>query len=41
MIRRIFEVNAPIQYTDDGTPFLLPQMMRALASGTIDRPSQG
>jgi iron complex transport system ATP-binding protein len=37
-IRRIFEVDAPIQYTDNGTPFLLPQTMRA--GGTTGRPSR-
>jgi iron complex transport system ATP-binding protein len=37
-IRRIFEVDAPIQYTDNGTPFLLPQTMRPLAGGTTGRP---
>jgi iron complex transport system ATP-binding protein len=40
LIRRIFEVDATIQYTDDGTPFLLPQTMRPLAAGAIDRPSR-
>jgi iron complex transport system ATP-binding protein len=38
IIRRIFEVDATIQYTDDGTPFLLPQTMRPLAADAIDRP---
>jgi iron complex transport system ATP-binding protein len=39
IIRRIFEIDAPIQYTDTGTPFLLPQTMRPLAGGSIGRPS--
>jgi iron complex transport system ATP-binding protein len=28
VIRRIFEIEATIQYTEDGIPFLLPQTMR-------------
>jgi iron complex transport system ATP-binding protein len=34
-IRRIFEVETTIRYTDDGVPFLLPQTMRrpAMADG--------
>jgi iron complex transport system ATP-binding protein len=40
IIRRIFEVDAPIQYTSEGTPFLLPQTMRPLAAGAIDEPSR-
>jgi iron complex transport system ATP-binding protein len=40
IIRRIFEVDATIQYTDNGTPFLLPQTMRPLAAVAIDRPSR-
>ena len=30
IIRQIFEVDATIQYTDNGIPFLLPQTMRQL-----------
>lgn len=32
IIKRVFEVDAAIQYTDSGIPFLLPQTMRQLAT---------
>ncbi len=35
-IRRIFEVDVEIDYTDGGVPFLLPQTMRPIA-GSPDR----
>ncbi len=38
LIRRIFEVDATIQYTEDGNPFLLPQAMRR--PPTADRPGE-
>jgi iron complex transport system ATP-binding protein len=40
-IRRIFEIDAPIQYTDNGTPFLLPQTMCPLGRGITGGSSQG
>lgn len=40
VIKRIFEVEAIIRYTEDGAPFLLPQTMRRLSmaggSGTLE-----
>ena len=30
MLKRVFEVDAAIQYSDNGIPFLLPQTMRQL-----------
>jgi hypothetical protein len=40
IIRRIFVVDATIQYADSGTPVLLPQTMRPLAASVIDNPSR-
>ena len=39
-IRRIFEVDVTIDYTDDGVPFLLPQTMRPAgrANGITPQP---
>jgi iron complex transport system ATP-binding protein len=34
-IRRIFEVDATIEHTENGIPFLLPQTMRRLASWPV------
>ena len=35
-IRRIFEVDVTIDYTDQGVPFLLPQTMRPVAAALPD-----
>jgi len=35
IIERIFGVEAAVQYTDNGIPFLLPQTMRPLATGHL------
>jgi iron complex transport system ATP-binding protein len=35
VIKRTFEVDVTIQYTDSGIPFLLPQTMRQLATEQV------